>query len=359
MKSLQCLSLSRESVAVTNILTASFLPASLPLDKAILRNVSVTASLAPLETSVTEWVFSLYVHLNGLWRIDFSNLDLLSLQTDLHTWLEASAANTYAALPEALCTSVLQRIFLPTLDTISAFIGNPLVFVGPPSRNVQTMFRDCILLVVSVDACPTTVVRVAWQDAATASAFLGFLKGQPVRQPDMQASEFFQRVQIDARLRIGSMRLSPHEIESLVAGDVLLPDEIYPFEPKLFLSGKSVLLCTLEGKTLCITGAGQERGEDRMSDVDPNAEQALLTNEALHALELDIAFELPGMKLSLEEIGKLVVGQTFTLEYEVKDVPIRICVGGQTYALGRLVDVGGQAGVQITKLSATQEKGGA
>ena len=75
--------------------------------------------------------------------------------------------------------------------------------------------------------------------------------------------------------------------------------------------------------------------------------------------ELDIAFELPGMKLSLEEIGKLVVGQTFTLEYEVKDVPIRICVGGQTYALGRLVDVGGQAGVQITKLSATQEKGGA
>ena len=89
-----------------------------------------------------------------------------------------------------------------------------------------------------------------------------------------------------------------------------------------------------------------------MSQNQPEESGPLLSQEQLNDLELEVCFALPSLKLPLGECAKLTPGYTFTLGQDVEHLPIQVLVGGQAVAKGRLVEVAGSLGVQLTQVLA-------
>ena len=77
----------------------------------------------------------------------------------------------------------------------------------------------------------------------------------------------------------------------------------------------------------------------------------LLQREELNAMELPVTFELASLSLRVEEVAALTPGYTFALSGDASSVPVFLRVGGRIAAKGRLVDVGGMPGVQITGMA--------
>lgn len=77
----------------------------------------------------------------------------------------------------------------------------------------------------------------------------------------------------------------------------------------------------------------------------------LLQREELNAMELPVTFELASLSLRVEEVAALAPGYTFALSGDASSVPVFLRVGGRITAKGRLVDVGGMPGVQITGMA--------
>ena len=77
----------------------------------------------------------------------------------------------------------------------------------------------------------------------------------------------------------------------------------------------------------------------------------VLTPGDMVKVEVDITFALPGLRLSLAECSRLVPGHTFTLPAEAARLPVTVLAGGSPVGVGRLVDVGGAVGVQITQMT--------
>ena len=86
-----------------------------------------------------------------------------------------------------------------------------------------------------------------------------------------------------------------------------------------------------------------EQGETPKEEGSP-----LLGREEINALELPVTFELASLHLRVEELAAITPGHTFALGGEASSVPVYVRVGGKIAARGRLVDVGGIPGVQIT-----------
>ncbi len=361
--------LSPGAARLWNALACRLLPIAVTLDNGQQSTPAVDAT-CPVTggESGAEAAFTLHVNLNGLWRVEFGNLDLLALRPELNEWLQADAANRFGMLPEGLIRAVLERLFLPVLDNISRHTGMPAIFVGAPRATARPMFTEHLemLLRVRGDIPIASPVRIAWQDTATLVPVVERLEALPLRRPQFPAVGYSK---LEAGLVIGGMRLTPEELASLNAGDVLLPPSLTPMEPRLHLASGLSLACALNGDTLTLrameTPAAQAaHGEQNMSDtvtenvVSPEAasEQTaapLLDQGDLEKLELNITFELPGLRLPLAECARLAPGYTFTLSADAANLPVTVRAGGRAVALGRLVDVGGTVGVQLTQLAGT------
>ena len=89
--SLQAPALSPERARFWNALVSRLLPATLRLDNGQDQAVSVTLScpvdsLQPREIASS---YTCYVNCNGLWQVDFDNLELLRLRPELAAWHDA------------------------------------------------------------------------------------------------------------------------------------------------------------------------------------------------------------------------------------------------------------------------------
>lgn len=87
-------------------------------------------------------------------------------------------------------------------------------------------------------------------------------------------------------------------------------------------------------------------------DDGPAEEAAAVDPASVGALELPVVFEIGRLHLRLDELAALVPGHTLALGGETPSPVVDIRVAGQLLAQGRLVDVGGMPGVQITRMHA-------
>ena len=88
------------------------------------------------------------------------------------------------------------------------------------------------------------------------------------------------------------------------------------------------------------------------------AEAPTVAPAPVGALELPVVFEIGRLHLRLAELAALVPGHTLALGGETPSPVVDIRVAGQLLAQGRLVDVGGMPGVQITRMHAAGQNGG-
>ena len=148
--------------------------------------------------------------------------------------------------------------------------------------------------------------------------------------------------------------------------------------PRLRLPQGRALACRLGEGILSVLGpdmgdpgreSAEKESEDGMSEEqlapagavqgdDPAAEAATVAPAPVGALELPVVFEIGRLHLRLDELAALVPGHTLALGGETPSPVVDIRVAGQLLAQGRLVDVGGMPGVQITRMHAAGQDGG-
>lgn len=320
---------------------------------------------------------------DSLWKLECSSLEALALRPELAAWRAASedgvpCGNQFSALPEALRLAVLERLFAPALDRLGRWVGCEAKFSAVPAQEPE--WADPLPLKLALPGDESVYLRLFRADERAARFLLERLETLPLRRAPAVAPDTLAAAALSCPVEVGGMRLSPREAAALVPGDILLPERWTPETPRLILPGGAALVCRVDNGALSVQGrdAAQPPSHEP-SDVnevamtEPVAEHAevseipesvgggepLLDQGALAALELPVSFELAALNLRVEEVAALAPGYTFALGGDAASVPVFVRVGGRIAARGRLVDVGGMPGVQITALTPAEECSGA
>lgn len=369
-------SLSPLRARLVNALVCRALPLAVALDAGAAQPVVCTLSYdAVAGTSAEADPFvpaaSLWLESGGeLWRLDWSSLEALALRADLAAWRASLplGEQDFARLPQGLCLAVLERLLLPGLQDLGRFWGGEVRCLAGPRAEVP--WEGHLPLRLELPGLGPVFLRLSWAREEAARALLERLERLPVRR----AEKICFSGALSCPLEAGSMHLRVEEVTSLELGDVLLPEQWAPEAPRLRLPQGGALACRLEDGMVSVLGPdmgdpGQkmaEKGsEDGMSEEhltpapgaaeQTGAEVLRLEAAAVGALELPVVFEIGRLHLRLDELAALVPGHTLALGGATPSPVVDIRVAGQLLAQGRLVDVGGMPGVQITRLEEAKD----
>ncbi|MBQ6669328.1 MAG: type III secretion system cytoplasmic ring protein SctQ [Deltaproteobacteria bacterium] len=306
----------------------------------LLAPVARGAEFTPAFTLGLEWN-------RAIWNLEIGNPLVLFLHPALST------VSTETVLPEELQQALLELLLTPLLTDLEALLGGRIILTKPseaaPLCHIALEWRSDSINVP---------LRIGIPGAAPALTLLEKLRGLPiaVAAPD--------EIPMEIGVEAGRMRIAFGELAGLAVGDVLLPD-VYPaVQGWLTLNLASInnafqLRCELLGTTLKIAGFVASSQEEFMTET---AQEVLSQDTAetvenapvvpgvppdVNQLEATLTFELERRLMTVREIGELVPGYTFALGCD-GTAPVTLRVNGKALGTGRLVDMNGVLGVQIT-----------
>ena len=192
----------------------------------------------------------------------------------------------------------------------------------------------------------------------------------------------------------GRMKLKFFQLNAIEIGDVLIPENWYLNENKLAMRvSTDLFFCDYNEQTMSMTviakksvmddfsdmatkkyKAGNSKAgnsktgntkigndksdklgkkdmtkENKVSDIEQNDEQDVM--KGTKNLDLNLVFEVGSTIMTIDQIGKIAKGQVINLPHKFDDgVPVDIKVNSQLIAQGKIVCVGDDIGVQITKI---------
>ncbi|TKC91520.1 YscQ/HrcQ family type III secretion apparatus protein [Trinickia terrae] len=177
---------------------------------------------------------------------------------------------------------------------------------------------------------------------------------------------------VPGAVRLRSRRCSPLLLASLKRHDVLLGwQPSGPYVEGQPLEHASLRFGAARGRRL-IAGVRVDThsvtlethvttvNDAQLDDFNPHAAaSAAGANEAIvevAAMDLPVHIELLTVNLSVAQLGALQPGYVVDLPLPVSDAAVRLVSYGQTIALGKLVAVGDNLGLQIERMAASDER---
>ena len=244
-------------------------------------------------------------------------------------------------LPDELRTALAEALFSPILAALSAAVGAQVLFEDAAFGGQLTDAAVGFAVTLSGGASEPVRFTAALAPAAagSAAALASLLAPLPRHQTGMLARST-ESVPVSLSFAAGTLVLPSDVFSGLEKGDVLLPDEWLPGSGSLRLlvlaCGRPVFEapCTLKNKSASLAAEPAPLSENVMPDTD--------------ALEVKLTFELENRTITVGEMKSLQPGYTFTLTSDPGS-PVTILANGKPVAKGRLVDVNGSIGVQLTE----------
>ena len=245
-------------------------------------------------------------------------------------------------LPDQICRAVLLALAEPVLQSLGNALGASVAVSGAsllPAHCSGTAAALGFKLRFRYDGSEDVLFAVIHARSARHLSEAGAkLRALPVRRTGV-LTQAAQAIPFKAGFEAGYAGLSPDEVKNLAAGDVVIPEAwSLPESLKLCIRhGCDDLLaaeCSLNGSTATLTSPLQDETTMEHSDVKN--------------LELRLTFELEQRLITLAELEALAPGYTFALNC-ANDAPVTIRANGMPLAQGRLVDINGTLGVQLTK----------
>lgn len=307
----------------------------------------------------------------GICTVEVAGLDVARF----HPLLKNLPAD--ADIPEPLRLAVLDILVTAALDALGHLGGAPQSveygFVSEPEESMEN--APCLWLELVMPDGTHFPVRVTLpEDDTPVQAMLSALQTaapDPARAPTHSSASriSLSSLAVTASVETGAMRLSLAECRGLAVGDILLPDDYPARENRARLVFESrrpmpVLHCALHGRTATIehltlppeasmsdsTPQEQPAESAPLETTHPEAPEAAEGVISVPDMDLVVSFELERRLLTVAEVAALRPGHTFTLTTDPL-APVTVRVQGKAIGTGRLVDLGGTLGVQITALS--------
>ena len=313
------------------------------------------------------------------WYLELDSLDCVSCHpalADLPARISLPQ-EVQLALLDLACSSV--QTMLAQLMKTQVKFSETALGPAPLSSKVSTLSLN----LSSADSSPIISpmsVRIHVPSRHSALFLADRLAALPLGSKNSLPHDLFTKICLDA----GSMILTLSELTDLRPGDVLLPQDYPAAQGRIILrlySGPSKvtntsryqdIMCTIQGNQATIVTITRTAKESAMT-TDPSAPQPensptnidapsatteteITKTEAIDtgAIEVELCFELDRQQMSIADIVALVPGYTFTLGCDPL-APVALRVHGLVVGTGRLVDINGILGVQITTL--TQPEG--
>jgi type III secretion system YscQ/HrcQ family protein len=286
------------------------------------------------------------------WRLEFFDLDFLQAMN------EAFAKTDILRLPEALRRAALLFFLRPFLTHLENALDAPihaLQVQGATQKASNGAFDEKVQVEPPLSFTLDLTgeyglarrvplrLRVASGSSAAWLAKRILAACPHVRKHPERSSWRFP-----VTLEAGTMRVPLDLLKSLAVADILIPPE-YPAKDghlKLILPGSDTGFCLDVSDGRAVVTDFYRNEETRVDAPEKPS--------ALAALEVPIRFELEKKLMPLSEIEALAPGKTFPLGTNPL-FAVTVSLHDQTLAQGRLVDLGGTLGVQITRLAKKPE----
>lgn len=324
--------IAAEGAELLNALLATNLPQELP----------VGATTAALRVSLVaprlESAFCVSLTINGLsWKMVFDGFSLLRA----HPFFEEPEAADFdpAEFPEAFLAALAESLLSPLFGEFATALGLQVRFVD--AKRMKGIVEGPVGLLVNValrEANRMVHVALIPPGVGAAQELAMALSHLPRRTHEEAA--WFDTLPFKVSLSGGSLVLTKDEFTALEVGDVLLPGEWLPSAGAACLLLRTAnrtlaAACALDGQSVTLTQPLIAIEDMKMQDTD--------------ALEVKLTFELEERTVTLAEVKALEPGQVFTLTADPQ-AQVTVVVNGRQVAKGRLVDVNGAVGVQLTEL---------
>lgn len=306
---------------------------------------------------------------NELWQLSFQKTRFLYELFEMADESGFFAESPVESLPEDVLWAVLEAFLAEGLGKTEALLEVPVKVTAPVNPSdvkcfcirFEVSFKDDndeiknlfgFLLIPLTDSCVERCEDVF-------STFPPRLLEQKALS-ELTKTLFFE---------IGRLKLKALELTTMEAGDVLIPDIWYPKENKVALRiGTDLFFCEYDEQIMAMTVQTKSSVRDESIDELPinnqtdklGKEDMTQENEAseheedilkdAHSLDLNLVFEVGETTMTIGKIGQLAKGQVIQLPHKfAAGLPVNIKVNNQLIAQGKIVGVGDDFGVQITK----------
>jgi type III secretion protein Q len=282
-----------------------------------------------------------------IWRLEFHSLDFLLSNAAL-------AGADPARLPEPLVRAALLLALHPFLDRLENALKTP---VNPLDEAAASDASDWLepVLRFTLDFAPedSQENRRHWPVSlgvrAASEAGADWLRDRVIEAlPRLRENPERANWPLVVTLQAGSMRVPVNLLQNLALADILIPSD-YPAQAGhldlILPDGSGFRLDVADGRA--VVTDFHHAAHDKETDMNPPDSPA--GKSTLTALEVPICFELEKKRLPFSEIEALAPGRTFSLGTDPMSA-VTVTLHGQALAAGRLVDLGGTLGVQITRL---------
>lgn len=246
-------------------------------------------------------------------------------------------------LPQEVQKAVLSSLFAPALRLLQDSTGKE-AFIRSISLVPEKLPAGgaCFKVTLSGDASREDGVLFAFLAPAGMEAALEaaeMLKALPLR-PNPSLAEAMASIPLEVALETGYLFLSLGDVKTLEKGDMLLP-EAWPFS-----QGRAGLrVC--HGISAALTGECSLRDGAAVLET-PLAEEVENCMDNNNDLEIRLSFELDRRIITVGELSSIAPGFTFPLT-GAADPLVTVRANGKAVARGRIVDMDGTPGVQVTE----------
>lgn len=249
-------------------------------------------------------------------------------------------------LPAEIRAAVLRALLASVTDRLQAALCVPVAIesvklasdAAVPSP-IELNFRVTITDRPGKDDL-SLFVALAPLHAAYASELADILAAMPKKTSP--AFPKLDALPLELAFESGYLDLNMNDARALETGDVLIPAVWFGSEGKLLLR-----LCsghTAPFSAFCSFADGKAVLEAPLSlDVEPS-----MAASELNDVEIRLSFELDRTVITLGELSSLTPGHVFQLGCDIQ-TPVTIRANGKAIARGRLVDMDGTLGVQISE----------
>ena len=249
-----------------------------------------------------------------------------------------------AALPTEIRRAVLEDMLAPVLSELGRRVSLPAsvdetAFAPLPQENCPFSLGFRADVPAPDHREPLTAfLRLSPLKAQSAAAAAAALRTLPIC-PSGSLAESVKSVPLEVTFESGYVFLTLSELSSLKVEDVLLP-EVWTAPESLTLRIRRgaapdlIALCTCADGQSVLNAAPSEETETAMNSQND--------------IDIRLSFELERRTITTGELEALSPGYTFAMNSEGQ-APVTIRANGKAVARGRLVDMNGTLGVQITE----------
>lgn len=284
--------------------------------------------------------------------VGVSRVILLVAARGLQAVMEAAGARPdVAETTPSLALAVLETVLAPWLQVLEARLGCDvrLMHLGDAAGDEAPMAVAIGLHAQMAGCAFPAAICVADVETLELLARHGTGLGAPHRTAGQGAPP------IAACLRIGTSRLSPGELDTLVPGcGILLGNTLMTQGRGLLVIGERLIApCSLVrgGALLEAAPNRMAQWQEWIMDDDPSRDAEVATAIAPEgALRLTVVFELGRRLLDLDSIRALTPGQVVDLGFSDASAPVTILCNGARIGRGEIVQVGEDLAVRVLEV---------